>query len=102
MNPTAGSFAVNPRLMRHFFILMILLPEIHSLSMIYKTFVSNHFKSFNKSVADEAESLCKIALNLHTEVCEKFKKTAANFHYEFNIRHMTGVFQGVLQAKPEY
>ena len=30
-----------------------------------------------------------------------FRKTAANFHYEFNIRHMAGVFQGVLMAKPE-
>lgn len=29
------------------------------------------------------------------------RKTAFNFHYEFNIRHMAGVFQGMLMAKPE-
>jgi len=29
-----------------------------------------------------------------------FRKTAANFHYEFNIRHMSGVFAGLLSAKP--
>lgn len=63
--------------------------------------MSNHFKPFTKNVADEAEALCKSALILHQEVCNKFKKTATNFHYEFNIRHLTGVFQGVLQARPD-
>merc|ERR1719359_1117838 len=33
-------------------------------------------------------------------VVANFRKTAANFHYEFNIRHMSGVFAGLLQAKP--
>jgi dynein heavy chain len=30
-----------------------------------------------------------------------FKKTAVNFHYEFNVRHLTNVFQGLLMAKQE-
>jgi len=102
MNPTAGIFYVNPRLMRHFWILQIMLPDNQSMIRIYKTFVSNHFKNFNKNVLDEAEGLCKSALILHQEVANKFKKTSANFHYEFNIRHLTGIFLGILQAKPEY
>ena len=24
-----------------------------------------------------------------------------NFHYEFNVRHLTNIFQGLLVAKPE-
>jgi dynein heavy chain len=31
-------------------------------------------------------------LALHNEVSAKFRKTAANFHYEFNVRHLTNVF----------
>lgn len=31
----------------------------------------------------------------------KFRKTAQNFHYEFNVRHLTNVFQGLLQAKQD-
>ena len=38
---------------------------------------------------------------LHRRVSSSFRKTAANFHYEFNIRHMAGVFQGMLMARPE-
>ena len=40
-------------------------------------------------------------LMLHRRVSSSFRKTAANFHYEFNIRHMAGVFQGMLMARPE-
>merc|ERR1719183_1585063 len=42
----------------------------------------------------------RTALNLHQLVTSNFRKTASNFHYEFNIRHMSGVFGGLLQAQP--
>jgi dynein heavy chain len=29
-----------------------------------------------------------------------FRKTAQNFHYEFNIRHISNVFQGLLVSQP--
>lgn len=35
------------------------------------------------------------------QVSENFRKTAANFHYEFNIRHLTNVFEGLLKAHPK-
>ena len=30
-----------------------------------------------------------------------FKKTAQNFHYEFNIRHISNVFQGLMVSNPD-
>jgi len=30
-----------------------------------------------------------------------FKKTAINFHYEFNLRHISNIFQGMLLTIPE-
>ncbi len=38
---------------------------------------------------------------MHTAISQKFRKTAANFHYEFNIRHISNVFQGLLVSNPE-
>jgi dynein heavy chain len=43
----------------------------------------------------------KSALQLHGEVERNFRKTALNFHYEFNVRHLTNIFQGLLVAKVE-
>lgn len=35
------------------------------------------------------------------QVSDSFRKTAANFHYEFNMRHLTNVFEGLLKAYPK-
>lgn len=35
-------------------------------------------------------------MGLHAVVSTTFRKTATNFHYEFNIRHISNVFQGLL------
>ena len=45
--------------------------------------------------------MIKGTLSLHSEVVRCFRKTAQNFHYEFTVRHLTNVFQGLLTAKPE-
>jgi len=103
MNPTAGSFFVNPRLQRHFWLLAVGLPENGSLTKIYQSYLDKHFSQpgFTSSMQAEIPTLIKVTLLLHNDVMRLFKKTAANFHYEFNVRHLTNVFQGMLTAKAE-
>jgi dynein heavy chain len=38
---------------------------------------------------------------LHAEVEENFRKTVANFYYEFSVRHLINIPQGLLVDKPE-
>lgn len=101
MNPTAGSFFVNPRLQRHFWLLAIPFPESTSLFTIYSTFLNTHFAKFKGSIQEYVAPIIKATLTLHGEVEKNFRKTAKNFHYEFNVRHLTNIFQGLLSAKPE-
>ena len=100
LNPTAGSFSVNPRLQRHFTCFSVAMPSASSLLTIYQTFLEGHLVSqnFSNNVQAIASTLIKGALAVHKEVSETFRKTAANFHYEFNIRHLANVFQGLLVA----
>lgn len=102
LNPTAGSFTINPRLQRHFTCFSIGMPTATSLLTIYQTFLDGHLQSqsFPTSVQAISSTLIKGALAVHKEVSETFRKTAANFHYEFNIRHLANVFQGLLVANP--
>ena len=102
MNPTAGSFSINPRLQRHFTTLAIGMPTATSLLTIYQTFLDGHLlnNKFISTVCSLSSAMIKGALALHTEVSESFRKTAANFHYEFNIRHLANVFQGLLTSAP--
>jgi dynein heavy chain len=100
MNPTAGSFEINPRLQRWFATFAIGLPETMSLHTIYLTFLTGHLKNFDEEVQNVAKDLVKGAVSLHREVMNNFRKTAQNFHYEFNIRHISNVFQGLLVSAP--
>ncbi len=103
MNPTAGSFNINPRLQRHFWICSIPFPTDASLMNIYSFFLNGHFKAFNQAIQEfiTGRSIITAILQVHQRVSAKFKKSAINFHYEFNIRHITGVFQGVLMSSIE-
>jgi dynein heavy chain len=101
MNPTAGSFTINPRLQRHFWTLAIPFPEQTSLFTIYNAFLNKHFSRFKSTILEQVLPIIKTALTLHSEVEKNFRKTAQNFHYEFNVRHLTNIFQGLLIAKPE-
>jgi dynein heavy chain len=101
MNPTAGSFFVNPRLQRHFWLLAIPFPETSSLFTIYSTFLNTHFSTFKGAIQEYVSNIIKTTLTLHGEVEKSFRKTASNFHYEFNVRHLTNIFQGLLVAKVE-
>ena len=53
------------------------------------------------AVQEMVSGVIKGALSLHSVVATTFRKTAANFHYEFNVRHLSNVFQGMLMARSE-
>merc|ERR1719261_1131866 len=103
MNPTAGSFTINPRLQRWFWTLAVPFPEQSALGTVYSTFMKGYFERlpFKASIQEVVSSIIKAALSVHFAVVGAFRKTAANFHYEFNIRHLSGVFSGLLQAFPK-
>ena len=101
MNPTAGSFYVNPRYQRHFWHINISFPEASSLFTIYNTFATGHFtRGFKASVQEIISPIIKAAISMHPLMVTTFRKTAINFHYEFSIRHLANIFQGLLVAQP--
>jgi dynein heavy chain len=103
LNPTAGSFHVNPRLQRHFTTFAIGMPSSASLLLIFQTFLEGHLvgAGFSQEICSSASNIVKAALHVHKDISETFRKTAANFHYEFNIRHLANVFQGLLVANTQ-
>ena len=92
MNPTAGSFYVNPRLQRNFWTCSVPEPKRDSLSIIYSTILDGHFLNFKQGIKDQKNNIIKGALQLHQAMQKRFKKTAVNFHYEFNVRHLACLF----------
>jgi len=65
MNPSAGSFFVNPRYQRHFWTISIPFPDNESLHLIYVTFLNGHLKRFKSSVQEQAAFIVRASLLLH-------------------------------------
>lgn len=64
-------------------------------------FPQGHLKKFREEVQELGTKVLQAALALHDRVSTTFRKTAVNFHYEFTVRHLANVFQGLLMSTPD-
>ncbi|XP_060774018.1 dynein axonemal heavy chain 11 [Neoarius graeffei] len=103
MNPTAGSFSVNPRLQRHFSVFAVHFPGAEALNTIYSSILCGHFQQgrFSYGVSRSVGALVQASICLHQKMTQNFLPTAIRFHYIFNLRDISNIFQGILFAQPE-
>ncbi|KAF0298097.1 Dynein beta chain, ciliary [Amphibalanus amphitrite] len=106
MNPTAGSFTINPRLQRHFAVFATRsplgspndrFPGAESLYTIYNSILHQHLSSplnkFAHPIVKMCNSIVQSAFTLHQKVSQSFLPTAIKFHYVFNLRDLSNIFQ---------
>uniref|UniRef100_A0A665X1X3 Dynein, axonemal, heavy chain 9 n=1 Tax=Echeneis naucrates TaxID=173247 RepID=A0A665X1X3_ECHNA len=103
MNPTAGSFTINPRLQRHFSVFAMSFPGHEALSSIYNSILSQHLKGegFTVALQKSCPTLVQLALTLHQRISSTFLPNAVKFHYIFNLRDLSNIFQGILFCTSE-
>uniref|UniRef100_A0A1I8PDY1 Dynein beta chain, ciliary n=1 Tax=Stomoxys calcitrans TaxID=35570 RepID=A0A1I8PDY1_STOCA len=105
MNPSAGSFTINPRLQRHFCSFAVNQPSADALFHILNSILSQHLENpihkFNKQVISLCEPLVRAAIDLHQKVASTFLPTAVKFHYNFNLRDISNIFTGMLYSNFE-
>uniref|UniRef100_A0A452UEF0 Dynein axonemal heavy chain 17 n=1 Tax=Ursus maritimus TaxID=29073 RepID=A0A452UEF0_URSMA len=103
MNPTSGSFTIDPRLQRHFCVFAVSFPGQEALPTIYSTILAQHlaFRSVPTAVQRVSSQLVASALALHQKVTATFLPTAIKFHYVFNLRDLSNIFQGLLFSTGE-
>ncbi|CAM9212972.1 unnamed protein product, partial [Choristocarpus tenellus] len=93
MNHKSGSFSINPRLQRHFVSLGCQTPTDHDLITVYNAVLENHLSSFSGEIRRMGSMLVEATIALHRTMCAKFLPTAVKFHYSFNMRDLSAVFQ---------
>ncbi|KAI8914343.1 dynein heavy chain and region D6 of dynein motor-domain-containing protein [Gorgonomyces haynaldii] len=96
MNPTAGSFIIDPRLQRHFASFAVNFPGVDSLQSIYAQILGGHLKQFPANLQKMGDRIVAAALAMHKKVAASFLPTAIKFHYIFNLRDLSNIFQGIL------
>nr|XP_060488661.1 dynein axonemal heavy chain 11 isoform X2 [Panthera onca] len=103
MNLMVGSFTINPRLQRHFTVFAFNFPSLDALHTIYSQILNFHFQqqAFGPSVLRSGPSLIQATIAFHQMMTQNFLPTAVKFHYLFNLRDLSNIFQGILFASPE-
>ncbi|KAK3254170.1 Dynein beta chain, flagellar outer arm [Cymbomonas tetramitiformis] len=103
MNPTAGSFNITPRMQRHFTTFAVQMPVQAIVRTIYGQMVESHMSEFDSNVAKYSSRLVDAAIDLHKAVSNAFLPSAIKFHYQWNLRELTNISQGLCrQIKESY
>ena len=86
----------------HCSVFAISFPGQESLRTIYQNIFSSHISQggFSSQIQKSMEKVVNVALELHHKVTTTFLPTAIKFHYIFNLRDLSNIFQvGRLQFR---
>jgi dynein heavy chain len=96
--PGGGRNPVTPRFLRHFNQVAHTDLESESLNVIFDTIVDNSLAKFTQDVRDLAKPIVQATIHVYTKVSAGLLPTPSKSHYTFNLRDLSGVFQGMLSA----
>jgi len=96
--PVGGRNDIPNRMKRHFFAFNLVLPAIGSINDLYGKMLLGRFAApeFKESCLEVVRRLTSATIELWKYAKNRFLPTPAKFHYIFNMRELSRVFQGVL------
>jgi len=101
--PGGGKNDIPNRLKRQFCLFYVPLPSVAAINNIFGALMEGRFDTanFDDSVVESAAKLVPLTITLWNKVQVKMLPTPAKFHYLFNMRELSKVFQGVVLAVRE-
>ena len=105
MVPARCPYGVDPRFVRLFSVFNVAFPPESSIRGIYSTILETFFNTgaFDKSMqgADLATRVTSVMMDVFNAVVASLPPTPAKFHYIFNLRDLSRMTEGVMQAVPD-
>jgi MoxR-like ATPase len=101
--PGGGRNAVDPRFISLFNVMGVPLPDDDALLLIYSSIIHSHMEhySFHEDIHDTANKLTPLTIKLYHDLCTKLLPTPDRFHYVFNLRDLSRVYEGLLRSRPD-
>ena len=97
--PGGGRSPVTPRFTRHFNVLCIPPASDSALTLIFESILSGFLKSFEPEVVKLVKGIVAATIEIYTKIAEELLPTPTKFHYTFNLRDISKVFQGILMIR---
>lgn len=100
--PGGGRNEIDPRFASLFNVFNITFPKDESLDRIFSNILLGHVSIFSREVQVAADLLTKMTLQLYSDVVQKLPPTPSKFHYVFNVRDISRVYEGLSISTPEH
>ncbi|XP_021113284.1 dynein heavy chain 10, axonemal isoform X1 [Heterocephalus glaber] len=96
-----GRNEVDPRFISLFSVFSVPFPSDESLHLIYFSILKGHTSNFHESVVAVSSKLTFCTLVLYKIILQDLPPTPSKFHYIFNLRDLSRVFNGLVLTNPE-
>jgi dynein heavy chain len=87
---------VDPRLMSLYDVFNITFPSKDSIQKIYSSMLKKHLLEFPEECISCIDQITQATLSLYYQCSEKLPRTPVKFHYIFNLRDLSRVYEGLM------
>ena len=100
--PSGGRAVISKRTQARFHLINCTFPDTAQVIRIFESILTPKLSNFEAEVKTMGKAMASATLAVYKGVIEQFLPTPEKFHYLFNIRDVSKVIQGVLQADRLY
>ena len=97
--PGGGRSVVTPRFTRHFNVLCVPPASESALTSIFKQILGGFVAKFEPEIVKLTDGVVAATIEIYKKISEDLLPTPARFHYTFNLRDISKVFQGILMIR---
>ncbi|CAM9277540.1 unnamed protein product [Ascophyllum nodosum] len=95
--PGGGRSEVTPRFVRHFNVFCVPQASTSAMQLIFSSMLKGFLASkFDGEIKDRADGIVNATIEVYERISQELLPTPARFHYTFNLRDISKVFQGIL------
>ena len=92
----SGGNRVDPRVISLFSVFNITFPSRETTEKIYFKILDRHCEEFSDDIKAITQKITTASINLYLKISEKLPRTPLKFHYIFNLRDISRVYEGLL------
>ncbi|XP_062273833.1 dynein axonemal heavy chain 10 [Scomber scombrus] len=96
-----GRNEVDPRFVSLFSVFSIPFPAVESLHLIYASIIKGHTTPFEDSIRKVCDKVTICTLELYNSIIKDLPPTPSKFHYIFNLRDLSRVYNGLILTQPD-
>ncbi|XP_041266334.1 dynein heavy chain 10, axonemal [Onychostruthus taczanowskii] len=96
-----GRNEVDPRFTSLFSVFNVPFPSEQSLNLIYFSILKGHTANFNESISAISDKITQCTLELYKRIVTDLPPTPSKFHYIFNLRDLSRVYNGLVLTDAE-